>query len=52
MPISPTFWIPRGTSFGLWKANQKNVTTMTVLSRISSPGLPNPTLPTLKNGVK
>ena len=52
IPISPTFWTPRGTSFGLWKANQKNVSTMRALRITSRPGLPNPTLPILKNGVK
>ena len=52
MPSSPTFCMPRGTILGLWKANQKNSRTRTVLSRTSSPGLPKPTLPTLKNGVK
>ena len=35
-----------------WNANQKNTTTMMVLSTTSRPGLPNPTLPTLNSGVK
>ena len=52
MPISPTFWMPRGTSFGLWNANQKKSSTSTVLSRSSRPGLPKATLPILKSGVK
>jgi len=41
-----------GTILGLWNANQKNSSTRAVLSSTSRPGLPNPTLPTLKNGVK
>ena len=52
MPSSPTFCMPRGTSFGLRKASQKNPITMMMLSRNSRPGLPNPTLPTLNSGVK
>ena len=52
MPSSPTFWMPRGTSFGERKADQKKVTTMMALSNTSRPGLPNPTLPILKSGVK
>ncbi len=52
MPSSPRLCIRVGISFGRWKADQKNSSTSRVLSSSSSPGLPNATLPTLKNGVK
>ena len=38
-PSSPRFCTPRGTSFGLANAAQKNATTITVATRASSIGL-------------
>ena len=52
MPSSPTFWMPRGTSFGLRNASQKTTRTMAAESTMSRIGLVNSKPPILKIGLK